>query len=247
VFSASGETIATVTSWLVAEGISEERITLSKGRNWVKLEATVEEVEYLLKTEYNVYESTDGTYKRSLATDEYSVPLAVRDHIDFITPTILFDAVLSRPKKRSVPMLEKAALKATPVLDLKPGQAGPNADQTAPNLSSTLDPFDLSVCDSFITTECLRALYNMPNGTLANSSLNIIEYTPESFIPADLAQFLSIVDPWIPYDTQPHVDFVDGAVLSTAEGDFYTESNLDLQLAVPLGKLFLLMYEEVLS
>lgn len=225
----------------MADGISEERIKLSRGRNWVKFEATIEEAEYLFKTEYKVYESKDDMTRRSLATDEYSVPLTVRDHIDFITPTTQFDAIFSKPKRRAVPAIKKAAIKSTPVADMKPripGGAISDSDgiETADS-SSTFDPTDLTICNQYITTECLRALYNIPNGTLAHSSLNIVEYTPQSFIPADLATFLYNIDPWIPYQTQPHVDLVDGAVLSTAPGDFYQESNLDLQLAVPLGKL----------
>jgi len=80
----------------------------------------------------------------------------------------------------------------------------------------------------------------MPNGTLAGSSIQIVEYTPQSFIPNDLAIYLSTIDPWIPSTTQPQVDFVDGAVLVDASGD-NLESNLDLQLAVPLGKSLLIM------
>jgi len=49
-----------VKSWLIAAGISEERISISKGCNWVKLKITIEEAEYLLKTEYRVYKSING-------------------------------------------------------------------------------------------------------------------------------------------------------------------------------------------
>jgi tripeptidyl-peptidase-1 len=216
----------------VSEGISEERITLSKGRNWVKFEATIEEAEYLLKTEYKVYESVDGKAKRSLATDEYSLPLTVRNHVDFITPTVHFDAILSKrsPKKRAVPSTGKMINKMNPV------RTGHYTNSSAgPNATSPYDPFDLSTCNQAITTECVRALYNMPNGTLANSSIMIVEYTPNSFIPTDLEKYLGIMDPWLPSTRQPLIEFVDGAFFVNANGDD-TESNLDLQLAVPLGK-----------
>jgi tripeptidyl-peptidase I len=175
--------------------------------------------------------------KRSLATDEYSVPLAVRDHIDFITPTVQFDAVFSKrsSKKRAVPGIKPNVHYVKPI-----GDSGPysmNSTGSA-NATAPFDPNDLSICDQYITTECLRALYNMPNGTLGSSSIMIVEYTPQSFIPDDLATYLSIIDPWIPSTTQPQVDFVDGAVLVNASGD-NTESNLDLQLSVALGKSLL--------
>jgi tripeptidyl-peptidase I len=180
-----------------------------------------------LKTEYRVYESTDGMYRRSLATDEYSVPLAVRDHIDFITPTVQFDAVISKrgAEKWAGPDIKKMVLKTE----------GQTASMIETEASDLIDPTDLSICDQFITTECLRALYNMPNGTLANSLIQIVEYTPQSFIPDDLSIYLSVFDPWIPLTTQPQVDLVDGAVLVDASGD-NVESNLDLQLTIPLGR-----------
>jgi tripeptidyl-peptidase I len=193
-----------------------------------------------LKTEYKVYESKNGKSKRSLATDEYSVPLAVRDHIDFITPTVQFDAVFSKrsAKKRAVPGIKTNVHYVKPNLDQ--GNAGhyPMNSSHSTNVTAPFNPYDLSICDQYITTECLRALYNMPNGTLAKSSIMIVEYTPQSFIPGDLAAYLSTIDPWIPSTTQPQLDFVDGAVLVSASGD-NTESNLDLQLAIPLGKSLL--------
>lgn len=197
-----------------------------------------------MKTEYKVYESKNDVSKRSLATEEYSVPLAVRDHIDFITPTVQFDAVISRRNvmKRAEPSIEKMVFKTKPIPDLKSGKTGPYATNSnaSTNAAAAFDATNLSICDQYITTECLRALYNMPNGTLAGSSIQIVEYTPQSFIPNDLAIYLSTIDPWIPSTTQPQVDFVDGAVLVDASGD-NLESNLDLQLAVPLGKSLLIM------
>lgn len=183
--------------------------------------------------------------KRSLVTDEYSVPLAVRDHIDFITPTVQFDAVFSKRdmKKRAASGIEKTVFKPQPISGLKPGQFGyyPTNSSGSTNTTAPFNPTDLSICDQYITTECLRALYNMPNGTLANSSITIVEYTPQSFIAADLETYLSTIDPWIPSTTQPQVHFVDGAVLVEASGD-NGESNLDLQLAIPLGKSLLVAF-----
>jgi tripeptidyl-peptidase-1 len=184
-----------------------------------------------LKTEYKVYESKGDMSRRSLATDEYSVPLAVRDHIDFITPTVQFDAVFSKrsAEERVEPGIKKMIIKQKPA----PGLPDPTSSTSSTDVTGAFDPTDLSICDQYIITECLRALYNMPNGTLANSSIQIVEYTPQSFIADDLTTYLSTADPWIPSTTQPQVDLVDGAVLESGNN---TESNLDLQLAVPLGK-----------
>jgi tripeptidyl-peptidase-1 len=45
-----------------------------------------------------VFEHSD-TKKTHIACDEYSVPVDIKTHIDFITPTIGFDAYLREPKK----------------------------------------------------------------------------------------------------------------------------------------------------
>jgi Pro-kumamolisin, activation domain len=50
---------------------------------------TVEEAESLLRTQYHVYTNVQ-TGKDHLACDDYSVPLHIKEHIDFITPTIHF-------------------------------------------------------------------------------------------------------------------------------------------------------------
>jgi tripeptidyl-peptidase-1 len=88
-FAPSTETLASVKSWLTESGIESERITLSKGRNWFKVNVTVEEAESLLMTQYNVYTNVQ-TGQDHLACDDYSVPLHIKEHIDFITPTIHF-------------------------------------------------------------------------------------------------------------------------------------------------------------
>ena len=82
--------------------------TLSKGRNWFKVNVTVEEAESLLMTQYNVYTNVQ-TGQDHLACDDYSVPLHIKEHIDFITPTasilvgfiftIEFTATSWEPKK----------------------------------------------------------------------------------------------------------------------------------------------------
>ena len=40
--------------WLTEHGISEDRLSLSKGSGWIKFNSTVGEVEDLLKTKYKV-------------------------------------------------------------------------------------------------------------------------------------------------------------------------------------------------
>jgi len=43
-----------VKAWLAENGISEDRISLSKGSMWMKVDSTFDESEVLLKTKYKV-------------------------------------------------------------------------------------------------------------------------------------------------------------------------------------------------
>lgn len=55
-FAPTEKTVATVREWLVASGISAERITHSDNQGWLAFDATTEEAEALLHTEYHEYE-----------------------------------------------------------------------------------------------------------------------------------------------------------------------------------------------
>lgn len=59
-FAPSDQTIDTVRNWLVASGISEERIAFGRTKGWIQVDATVEEAEQLMNTEYNVYTHISG-------------------------------------------------------------------------------------------------------------------------------------------------------------------------------------------
>ena len=65
----------------------------------MSFDATVDEAENLLKTKYHVYEHEE-TGQPHVACEEYNVPAALQNKIDFITPTLHFDAkVMPREPK----------------------------------------------------------------------------------------------------------------------------------------------------
>jgi hypothetical protein len=53
-FASVKETIHSVKAWLAENGTSEDRISLSKGSMWMKVDSTFDESEVLLKTKYKV-------------------------------------------------------------------------------------------------------------------------------------------------------------------------------------------------
>ncbi len=120
--------------------------------NWLKFDVTVEEAESLLQTEYRVYENVE-TGKSHLACDDYSVPHHLIEHIDFITPTIQFDAIIkTRMKRRDLDD------------SVKPTHGGKKGADISDASQVT---YSLANCNTYITPDCLRALYNFTNGTLA--------------------------------------------------------------------------------
>jgi tripeptidyl-peptidase I len=134
---------------------------LSKGMNWLKFDATVEEAETLLQTEYGVYENVE-TGKTHLACDDYSIPHQLRESIDFITPTIQFDAIAkTRMKRRDLDD------------SVKPSHGGKKG-ATVPAASQVT--YSLANCNTYITSDCLRALYNFTNGTLAQEVLCLFSH-----------------------------------------------------------------------
>lgn len=72
-FAPSQESIEAVWTWLEAAGVEKGRIEKSRSRGWMHFNATVEEAERLLKTEYQLYEH-EVTGQGHVACDAYHVP-----------------------------------------------------------------------------------------------------------------------------------------------------------------------------
>ena len=68
-FKPSDETVEAVKSWLVNSGIAPHRITHSDNKGWLAFDATAEEAEGLLRTEYHTYEHA-ATGHKTLACDQ---------------------------------------------------------------------------------------------------------------------------------------------------------------------------------
>lgn len=96
-FAPKKEPVDAVKLWLEEHGITEDRISISKSLSWVRFESTVGEAEKLLQTKYKVYEHSE-TKKPHITCDEYSLPAHITEHVDFVSPTIGFDAFLTQTK-----------------------------------------------------------------------------------------------------------------------------------------------------
>lgn len=227
-FAPAEDTVQAVRDWLESAGVAPDRITLSANKQWLQFDAEAEEVESLLRTEYHVYEDS-GTGKTYVACQEYSIPEHIQEHIDYITPGIKHiaavgarpanDADLKNLKKRfSIPNPLPPVLKSLPVsLETIMGSA-------------------LETCGVAITPACIKALYNITDGTKATpgNELGIFEDLGDVYSQEDLDLFFATFANEIPQGTHPIHNLIDGAQAPAPVTGAGPESNLDFQISYPL-------------
>lgn len=223
----SQESADSVTKWLTDSGVAPDRIGQHFNQGWIEVkDATVAEIEELLQTEYYYFDHKHGS--SSIACHDYSVPADLSaEHIDMIMPTVHFDAkvrpsqaeLLRKRQKRDLPSLYGNNTGSLP----KPGK---EVDINAIDL-------DLSGCDSQITPDCLRALYNFTTGTYNVSSYGIVEYGFQSYLPTDLDLFFANFSSE-QVGERPLLDSVDGGEPQSLIQlfEFNGESDLDLEYAM---------------
>lgn len=207
VFAPAKETSDRTIEWLVNSGIDPSRIKHSVGRNWLEFSATVAEAESLLKAEYHVYKHKESDGYR-IACDEYSLPHSIREHIDFVMPTIQLDGL-------------------KPVANAQPAEM----TNQVPGIYGLTG---LKHCNELITIDCLRAIYKLPQGKTAHkgNELGIGEWADYLYLP-DLAIFFeNYTNPKIPSTTKPEFISIDGGKpsnLTRAKLGEVVESALDFQ------------------
>jgi tripeptidyl-peptidase-1 len=256
-FAPSKESVLAVKTWLESSGIALPRMSLSSSGSWMSFNATINELEALLDTQYYIYEHESGNVQ--VACDSYSIPSNLQDHIDIITPTVHFDTKVGAVQriqkhnplpshynglvKRELEASNSSAFNATASNSTAavrlPGRLGGSDDKTNPKQGKVVVNalVSLANCDTMITPDCLRALYNAPVGTKANknNSLGIVEYTPQAFLQTDLDLWFDSFSP-NQVGQKPKQDLIDGAVVQTTSTgfSFNGESALDLQYGMAL-------------
>ncbi|KAF3764044.1 hypothetical protein M406DRAFT_51026 [Cryphonectria parasitica EP155] len=233
-FSPSSETVDTVAAWLAESGIGKERITHSDNKAWFAFEATVEEAEKLLHTEY-FHDGIEEDRGSMVGCNEYHLPKHIQEHVDYVTPGVkgtMMDLHPTSQWKRNAQRKRSS--------DTHQGSKLMPQDEKFRTVSRALaENFTLATCDEYITPECIRALYNFsapnPNATVSsNNSLGIFE-EGDFYNQDDFDEFFTTFTPYIPNGTHPIPNFIDGAVApikvqALAGG----ESDLDFELAYPI-------------
>ena len=241
-FAPSLETVDMVTNWLASAGIDPGRIRRSQSLGWLVFNATVHEAQGLLKTEYYGYKHSSG--RPHVACTEYSIPAHIRPHVDFITPTVHFDALVPRSTEEYARKTKRETPKAAVGVPVKPFEAlkiGSPTSGSLPkkgaqlNITTILD--GLRTCDAYVTPNCLRALYNFGLGVSANpeNSFGIVEYTPQIYLQSDLDLFFSNFSR-SQAQTTPTLDSIDGGPAGNVTTSFgiNAESDLDLEYGMAI-------------
>ena len=142
-FRPSGASIDAVRDWLHNSGIDNERHEISAGRGWLKFEASVDELESLLATQYHIFHHMP-TQEDHIGCSEYHVPQHIQEHIDFITPTVSFAKVKGRDK------MKKSISKS-----LSPAALNPHVTPAGSNvfISDSEVP-----CYAAVTPDCIRRM-----------------------------------------------------------------------------------------
>ena len=114
----------------------------------------------------------------------------------------------------------------------------PSLPKQGTQINKTVNSIDgLKTCDTFITPDCLRALYEIPVSTRANpaNSLGIVEYTPQIYIQEDLDLFFSNYSKDQKQRT-PILNSINGGIAGNRTQGFFlnAESNLDLEYTMTL-------------
>lgn len=94
----------------------------------------------------------------------------------------------------------------------------------------------LADCDTIITPQCIKAIYNIPEATGSNvtNPMGLFESLGDVYSQEDLDQFFELAAPKIPAGTGPNLDLINGATAPNAPEDAGGESDLDFDMAYPI-------------
>lgn len=92
------------------------------------------------------------------------------------------------------------------------------------------------MCKEALTPACIKALYNITDGTLSDPSnrLGIYEADEQKYSQEDLDQFYATYAPSIPKGTGPKVDSIDGGTAPAPASGAGGEADLDFQIPIPI-------------
>lgn len=157
--------------WLSDHGIVRQRTEYTNG--WIEVNTTIAEAEKLLDTEYYTFRHEENDLRR-IACDGYSLPNDLRNHIDFVMPTIQLGIPRSGSRRETSRSPDDENVTHLDLDDPDRSSSGVADSAIDPShwqgrtheMTHVAEPGVLSLqnCTEPITIDCLRALYNFGPG-----------------------------------------------------------------------------------
>ncbi|KAL3963207.1 hypothetical protein ACCO45_000211 [Purpureocillium lilacinum] len=219
-FAPTDESVSTVKRWLVESGIPESAILVPRSKTWVRFDTTVAHLETLVKARYHVYDHI-AARDEHIGTEEYHLPEDVAPHVDFVVPGVAFTR-LGRSG------LEKR----------KSDGSGAGGRPLRPlDATIQLNPGTIGDCSRAVTPDCIKKMYQIPDGKLAHPSnrLGIFQTDGNYYVQSSMDIFTKAFAPHVPAGTMPKVYNIDNAT-GTSEDPWVagSEAMLDFEMAVPI-------------
>ncbi|KAK3299682.1 peptidase S8/S53 domain-containing protein [Chaetomium fimeti] len=248
-FAPESHAVEKVKRWLASSGVEERRLSQSPNKQWIQFDAPAREVEDLLHTRYYTFENLE-TGVQNIACSEYHVPHNVSHHIDYITPGIKLMSG-GYDEKITNRMVGRRSLTG----DLHGGRKGGKGHGRGKGNGKgkgkgkciprpPVDPVDddsvfkvTGPCSEEITPHCIRAQYQLPNGTKAKkgNELGVFQSLSQHYSQEDLDNYWKHISPWVPPGTHPKLKSINGAYGPTNDtSKAGEEADLDFQVAIPL-------------
>jgi tripeptidyl-peptidase-1 len=145
--------------------------------DWIIIDGTIGDAAKLLEAEYQVFEN-QVIGKMTARTLAYSLPASLHAHIDIVAPTIKFG---------STSTMRSTLVKNYPAPAVIQSETG-----------NVHDGLNIVACNSSITPDCLKALYNFNHfrASRRNGNASILASFSEEYAQHDdLAQFLRAYAP----------------------------------------------------
>ncbi|KAJ6564007.1 subtilisin-like protein [Mycena capillaripes] len=220
-FRPSQETVETLSAWLLAygAGVHADAIELSASGDILQANMTVSAAETLLQAEFYIYsDDMDASVLRVGCHGGYTLPPHIAKHVDFVWPTIHFGG----PKS----------------LSLRDGAVYPSSsfgsERGAPTIPiENIASLAEAGCDTAVTLDCLRALYNFDFTPVSGgvNTIGVAEFGTNVYQASDLDLFFKTYRK----DQVGHIPtliIVEGG--NPAIGGNVAESSLDIELMMGL-------------
>ncbi|KAA1477309.1 subtilisin-like protein [Dentipellis sp. KUC8613] len=203
------ESVSAVKDWLQSNNLTSS--TISPAGDWLSIQTTVKQANAMFDTQFSTF-THEKTNTKSVRTMQYSIPAALKGHLDFVHPTVSFPAPAMRHPIISHPI-------SSPVHNL-----------TASGVAASCGSGE-------VTPACLQSLYSIPStpATQKSNAIGVAGFYPQFPNSQDLKLFLQRDRPDISSSTTFTSQSVDNGRNPGGSGNDIDEANLDVQYTVGLA------------